>query len=97
MRQSDEYRRYQGAEARLEAKPELKREVTDFRRKVFDMQTSGRDIYDETDYLLKDFDRLTQDPIAADYLDAENAVCSMIRKVTNAITGEVIVSLPDEQ
>lgn len=97
MRDSDEYRRYQRLEAELSVRPDLKQAVNNYRRRVFEMQNSNRDIFDETDYVIHDFEQLTRDPLAAEYLDAENSVCGMIRKVVEAISAEVIVSLPDGQ
>ncbi len=96
MRNSEDYRRYQRLEAELSTHPDLKRSVDNYRRRVFEMQNSSRDIFDETDYAIHDFDQLAKDPLAADYLDAENTVCGMIRKVVDAISEEVIVRLPDD-
>ena len=96
MRNSEDYRRYQRLEAELSTNPDLKRSVDNYRRRVFEMQNSNRDIFDETDYAIHDFDQLAKDPLAEDYLDAENSVCGMIRKVVDAISEEVIVRLPDD-
>lgn len=97
MRNSEEYRRYQRLEAELSARPDLQQSVNQYRSRVFEMQNSNRDIFDETDYVVHDFEQLSKDPLAADYLDAENSVCVMIRKVVSAISDEVIVSLPDKE
>jgi cell fate (sporulation/competence/biofilm development) regulator YlbF (YheA/YmcA/DUF963 family) len=49
MRHSDEYRRYRELEAQLQVHPDVKKAVNEYRSRVFEMQNSNRDIFDETD------------------------------------------------
>ncbi|MGO5315392.1 YlbF family regulator [Bilifractor sp. LCP21S3_A7] len=94
LEQSEDFIRYRNLENQLKEMPELRQKINEYRRKVYDMQTSGRDLYDETDYVLNEYSPLLRNEIAADYLDAESAVCRMVQRVINAINREVHVEVP---
>ena len=94
LEQSEDFIRYRNLENQLKEMPELRQKINEYRRKVYEMQTSGRDLYDETDYVLNEHSPLLRNEIAADYLDAESAVCRMVQRVMNAINREVHVEVP---
>ncbi len=94
LEQSEDFIRYRNLENQLKEMPELRQKINEYRRKVYEMQTSGRDLYDETDYVLNEYSPLLRNEIAADYLDAESAVCRMVQRVISAINREVHVEVP---
>jgi hypothetical protein len=58
------------------------------------MQQSDRDLFNETDYVMHEFDTLLSQQNVNDYLDAELSVCRMIQRVVDAINREVDLELP---
>ncbi|MGI6057070.1 MAG: YlbF family regulator [Bilifractor sp.] len=94
LEQSEDYVRYRNLENRLKEMPELRQKINEYRRKVYEMQTSGRDLYDETDYVINEYSPLLRNEIAADYLDAESAVCRTVQRIINAISQEIHVEMP---
>lgn len=81
IKESEEYGEYQRARQKISQYPALKRQADTFRRKSFDMQLSGMDIFYEGDQLKKDFEAVLKDPAAWEYLNAENAFCRILRQV----------------
>ena len=94
MKKSDDYVRFRELEMKLANDPELRQRVDQYRQRVFDMQQGDRDLFDETDYVIHEFNTLMSDQTASDYLDAEGAVCRMIQRVVDAINREVEIRIP---
>ena len=94
VRNSRDYRRYEKSKELLRQRPELKKKVDEYRIRNFQMQQAGRDLYDESDEMLREFDSTLQDPLAAEYLDSESAVCRMVQRVFNYISKSLAVDLP---
>lgn len=97
MKQSADYQRYRCLREKLNANPALAARIDEYRRRAYVMQLSDRDLYDETDYVLGEYWSLMSDPLACTYLDAENAVCRMLRRVITRISEEIHVDLPRKQ
>ncbi len=95
MKNSDDYRRYSRLEAELKEKPELKEKIDAYRKRSYDMQNSGRDLFDETDYVIHEYEELVTNSTAVAYLDAESSVCRMIQRVVDAINESVSVEFPE--
>ncbi|MDO4621950.1 MAG: YlbF family regulator [Eubacteriales bacterium] len=94
MQNSEDYRKYCSLEEELEKNPELKQLINSYRRRVYEMNASERDLYEETDYVLAEYDELFGNVLAVEYLDAESAVCSMVRRVMDDISKALPVELP---
>lgn len=94
LKTSEDYQRYQNAEKELHENPQLARIVDEYRREVYHLQTSGEDTYSRLDELSNKYTELKEDALADRYLDAENAVCRLLRKTMGAIVREVGVRLP---
>lgn len=94
IRNSADYVRYKKCEGRLRQDPELKKKVDEYRIRNFQLQQAGRDLFDESDEVLREFDSTLKNPVAMEYLDAESAVCRMVQRVVNHINKSVAVDLP---
>ncbi|MCC6093882.1 MAG: YlbF family regulator [Eubacterium sp.] len=94
LENSEAYKRYCSLSEQLKDMPELRQKINEYRRKVYEMQTSGRDLYDETDYVISEYSPLLRNEIAADFLDAEGAVCRMVQQVVDTISSEIHLELP---
>jgi|UniRef100_I5AUU6 cell fate (sporulation/competence/biofilm development) regulator YlbF (YheA/YmcA/DUF963 family) len=94
MKKSEDYVRYRELEAKLNNDPEMRQRIDQYRQRVFDMQQADRDLFEETDYVLHEFNTLLTEQTASDFLDAEGAVCRMIQRVVDAINREVDVKIP---
>nr|WP_027872313.1 YlbF family regulator [[Eubacterium] cellulosolvens] len=94
MKKSEDYQRYRELEAKLSDDPDMRARIDQYRQRVFDMQQADRDLFEETDYVLHEFNTLLTDQTASDFLDAEGAVCRMIQRVVDAINREVDVKIP---
>ncbi len=94
IRNSRDYVRYTRAEELLKKDPELKRQVDEYRLRVFRMQESRQDLYEYSDHMQKEYENLLSNPLAAEYLDAESSVCRMLQRIVWRISEGVAVELP---
>ena len=94
LKGTPEYTAYQALEERLRQEPDLKRRIDEYRTKAYNMQRSGYDIFDETDYCLDEYRDLQENALALAYLDAESSVCRRLRQVIDRIVDEVGVEVP---
>lgn len=81
IKKCEEYEEYQKARQKILQYPVLKREADAFRKRSYDLQRSGKDIFSEGDRLAKDFEASVKNPVVWEYLDAENAFCRIVRQV----------------
>ena len=94
IRCSGDYVRYTEAEKELQKEPELKKQVDEYRLRVFRLQESRQDLYEHSDYLQKEYESLLRNPLAAEYLDAESAVCRLLQRIVWKISEGAAVELP---
>lgn len=78
---SAEYLRYQDARKQIARYPMLKKKADEFRKRNYDLQNSGADIFAEADNLRQEYAYITQNAIAWEYLDAESAFCRVMQQV----------------
>lgn len=81
IKECEEYEEYQRARQKILQYPILKREADQFRKRSYDMQCGGADIFIEGDRLAKDFEDSVKNPVVWEYLNAENAFCRILRQV----------------
>ena len=93
---TDEYRTYRRLQRKLDADDELRGRVDAYRRDRMDAERDGEDVFARTDEVRRRYDALLAEPGVRAYLDAENAVCRMIREVCSVISAEVPVRLPED-
>ena len=96
IRTSETYQNYQRCELKLSRQPELRKKIDQFRKKVFQINTSDQvDLFEEADRLEKESQELRLNPVVNDFLAVEQDVCSMLREVTGRISDEVQIRLPE--
>lgn len=80
---SEEYRRYQKIKEQVRRLPELEQEINQFRRENYFLQNSQGmvDLYEETDRLEQEYKEFRRNPIVAEYLEAENALCRIVQHI----------------
>lgn len=80
---SEEYIRYQKIQERVNKLPELEEEINQFRRENYRLQNSQGtvDLYEETDRMEQEYMEFRKNPIVAEYLAAESALCRIVQQI----------------
>lgn len=90
--QSDTYREYKRQCAKVNAEPDLKVQIDEFRRKNFEMQMDPNCALDRIDQFEREYAGFREKPLVSDFLAAELAFCRMMQamnlKITEAIQFE---------
>lgn len=76
-----EYKRYQKAKETLYRYPVLKEKADEFRKNNFNLQSSGADLLEEGENLRRQYAHILENPIVVEYLNAENAMCRLLRRL----------------
>ena len=96
IRASEPYQNYHRCEQELEEEPRLREKLDEYRRRVFEMNSSDQvDLSEEADRLEQESAELRLNPVVNDFLAAELEVCAMLREATGRISEEVGVRLPE--
>jgi cell fate (sporulation/competence/biofilm development) regulator YlbF (YheA/YmcA/DUF963 family) len=84
--------RYHNARTALEQYPEKNSRVQEFRKKNFRLQTSKEniDLFAELEQLEREYEDVYRDPVTAEYLASEVAVCRILQQI-----GEELVKCLD--
>ncbi len=94
---SAEYIRYQDARQQIARYPMLKKKADEFRKRNFDLQNSGADIFAEADNLRQEYTYITQNAVVGEYLDAESAFCRVLQQVNWRLMQDLDFDLGDRQ
>lgn len=82
IKESDEYKRYQAARAKLHGYPELERNVHEFRKKNYQIQNSRNiNLFDEVENLERENSQLRKNPLVEEYFVAELLFCRMMQQI----------------
>ena len=88
IKNTREYKEYEFQKEKVKKVPELKKRIDEFRAKNYQLQNSA-----QSDNLMEDAERLQQenadllnDPLVADFLQAEVEFCRMMQGVNTCIT-----------
>ena len=95
IKRTDEYRRYQRVRIELEQQTELKQQVDAYRIEKYRMQQFGADMFAAADELHARYHYLFDNPLVAEYLELENAICKIILETCDEIVEEIPLDLPD--
>ena len=84
IRASAVFSEYQTARRELRENPDKLKKVQEFRNERYNLQNSSKeiDLFKETDKLDQKYKNLTEDPLIADYLEAENSFFKIIRGIS---------------
>ena len=83
IQNSDAFKRYQQARTQIHQYPEKAKMLHEFRRKNFVLQNTKEpiDLFSETDRLEHEYSDFRKDPVIAEFLSAEVAVCRIVQKI----------------
>lgn len=92
-----EYRRYQELRAVAEQDPQLRKALNDFRRRVYQTQTSGEtlDHFSEQERLGRDAAQFRKNELVDEYLKMELHICRMIQEISFQLADAIDLDLDD--
>jgi len=97
IKESKIYQDFLECQANLNAEPDLKVQVDEFRRQYFEIQVTHKyGIYDNFEQLLNlknENELLLSNPIVKEYLDAELKLTKLISTIYNQIANEIDFSI----
>ncbi len=85
LKQTREYQQYGEKRDKVRECPGLMDEINVYRRRNYEMQTSEEELFDKVDEFAKEFESFRANPVVEEYLQAELAVCRMVRDVYTQI------------
>ena len=96
IRQGDIYQDYLKATNALNEDEELKRQVDDLRSRNFKLQKEGlvESMFEKTSQLEEEFCEVRKNLVASKYLDAELALCKMLKEIRMKISDAAEFDLP---
>lgn len=83
--ESEEYREYAIQRDKVKQQPELKAQIDVFRTKNFEMQTGKDLVFEKIEAFEKEYEGFRENPLVADFLEAELAFCRMMQKYNGRI------------
>lgn len=89
VKESAVYRDYMVQLNRVKAYPELKKQIDEFRARNYVWQNSSECPPDQLELLEREYERFTEEPLVADFLEAELAFCRMMQDINVRITEAV--------
>ena len=97
IRDSREYREYCAARRKVEDDPALKKQINDYRRDTYRLQTfcDEESLYDKVQEFNAQYAQFRKDPLVNEYLSSELAVCRMLQKISASIVDSVDLDLDD--
>ncbi len=97
IQETEEYQRYQKLRELIEQDPELRRKLNEFRRRVYQVQTSGEilDHYSEQERLGKDASEFRKNELVDEYLKVELHICRLIQNMSFQIADAIDLDLDD--
>lgn len=95
--ESGEYRKFCEVRDRLAKEPELRRQVSEFRFHVFEVQNSDdvTDMYGEQEKLCKESEEFRKNPLVDEFLQAELRVCRILQKITRDMVKAVDLDIDE--
>ena len=86
VKRSEVYRNYLEALAAARRQPGLKQEIDEFRRKNYVMQSSADMAFEHIEQFEREYSDFRENPVVADFLAAELALCRMIQQINLHVT-----------
>ncbi|MBR1691450.1 MAG: YlbF family regulator [Lachnospiraceae bacterium] len=83
LKRSELYRNYERQKKLLSQNPELKQKVDSLRQKNFHFRMGANEdqIFEESDWILREMEEVRRDPQVHEFLKAELAYCKMIQDI----------------
>mgnify|MGYP005757666581 CR=1 FL=1 len=97
IKESDYYRAYEKSLEKVNAQPEIRWRVDELRARTFKMynEPSEIDLFEETDRIEKEHQKLRRIPEVNEFLDAEIELCRILKKTEDAINMAIEVQIPE--
>lgn len=88
IKNTDEYKEFQFQKEKINKFPELKARIDEFRKKNYELQNSGQsaNLMEDAERLQMENADLFENPLSADFLQAELDFCRMMQDVNACIT-----------
>lgn len=86
IKRSETYNKYQEALAAAKQQPGLKEQIDEFRRRNYLMQSSGDMAFEHIEQLEREYSDFRENPLVADFLASELALCRMIQQINLYVT-----------
>ncbi len=86
---SPEYQEYDVWRNKVKQYPELKAKLDEFREKNYLLQTSEDNALDKIDQIEKEYWEFRENPLVAEFLEAELAFCRMMQEINLRLTEAV--------
>ncbi|MGN0396232.1 MAG: YlbF family regulator [Coprococcus sp.] len=83
IRESDVYKNYLRSKQKMQERPDLLKDLSEFRHKSYELQNNeGLDNpFDEVNNLFMEYDVLLHDTVVNEFIRAEQKLCRMMRMV----------------
>ena len=84
IRESDSFQRFNESKKKIEGREDLKRQIDDYRRRCYLLQSSSssEELDTEIQKVRTDREILKTDPIIQEYLDSELDLCRMLQRIS---------------
>lgn len=89
LKMTREYKLYEDSREKVGLYPGLQEQINEYRRKNYMLQKSEEDLFDKIDAFEKEYEEFRSNPVVEAYLDAEVAVCRMIREIYAQIASAI--------
>lgn len=86
IKATEEYQEYEHQKERVRQYPELKAQIDEYRRRNFEMQMSGDNVFERIERFEQEYAGFRENPVVADFLAAELAFCRMMQELNIEIT-----------
>jgi len=91
IKNTNEYKEYQFQKEKVKRIPELKARIDEFRKKNYQLQNSSQsdNLMEEVERFQRENENFLENPLVADFLQAELAFCRLMQN-TNVLITEAI-------
>ena len=88
LRDTPEYKNYVRQKEKVKAHPELKAQIDEYRKMIFEVQnlTNENEIYDKMEQFENEYADFGEEPLVNDFLEAELALCRLVQEIEEVIT-----------
>lgn len=94
---SDAYIAFENVKKKIEKRPELIKQINEFRLNVYSLQNDSDtdQLYEKMEKLYVDTAAFREDNLVEEYLSCELAVCRMLQKIFRTLVGSVDLQIDD--
>lgn len=90
----DEYKRYLAAKDAISQYPDLKSKADEFRKRNFEMQSSGSNNPSEVrNNLMREFSENLRNSVVKEYLDSEIVLCRMLQHINEIVNKDINIDV----